>query len=190
MYILFYPLEPSSFIRYVYYGLSVKLNFPCHDAFGMVTPFADLHVCCYVIVFPVTFFIIMHISNQKQWCCHVKRKQNMGLSIDIIPNRTSPSAILLRRSWREGKRIRHEAIANLSKMPPHLVSAFGKLLRGSVIYNHLDDVVTIQHPLPHGYAWPPSSPASPSRFQTRNRLGPLRRNRILKPRSGQRPRNA
>jgi len=76
----------------------------------------------------------------------------MGLSIDIIPNRTSPPAILLRRSWREGKRIRRETIANLSKMPPHLVSALRTLLKGGVVHNHLGDLVTIRRALPHGHA--------------------------------------
>lgn len=76
----------------------------------------------------------------------------MGLSIDIIPNRTSPPAILLRRSWREGKRIRRETIANLSKMPPHLVSALAKLLKGGVVHDTIDEVVTIRRSLPHGHA--------------------------------------
>ena len=76
----------------------------------------------------------------------------MGLSIDVIPNRTSPPAILLRRSWREGKRIRRETLANLSKMPPHLISALGKLIKGGVVYDNFNDVVRIERSWNHGHA--------------------------------------
>lgn len=34
--------------------------------------------------------------------------------IDIVPNRDSPPAILLRLSWRDGKKVRKRTLANLS----------------------------------------------------------------------------
>ena len=37
--------------------------------------------------------------------------------IDIVPNRGSPPAILLRESIREGKRVRKRTLANLSALP-------------------------------------------------------------------------
>jgi hypothetical protein len=37
--------------------------------------------------------------------------------IDIVPNRGSPPAILLRESIRDGKRVRKRTIANLSALP-------------------------------------------------------------------------
>ena len=42
----------------------------------------------------------------------------MALSGDVMANRSSPPAILLREAWREQKRIRRRTVANLSKMPP------------------------------------------------------------------------
>ena len=35
-----------------------------------------------------------------------------------IPNRTSPPAILLRESYREGDRVKNRTLANLSAWPP------------------------------------------------------------------------
>ena len=76
----------------------------------------------------------------------------MSISIDIIPNRSSPPAILLRRSWRDGKRIRRETLANLSKLPPNLVSALKAILKGGVVYSDITDIVTMNRSLPHGHA--------------------------------------
>ena len=50
--------------------------------------------------------------------------------IDIVPNRTSPPAVLLRESWREGGRIRKRTLANLSSLPMEQVEALRRVLRG------------------------------------------------------------
>ena len=63
----------------------------------------------------------------------------VALSIDIIPNRSSPPAILRR----EGRRIRRRTLANLSKMLPALA--------GGVTFASPDAVVTIRRALPHGH---------------------------------------
>jgi len=34
--------------------------------------------------------------------------------VDIVPNRSSPPAVLLRESWREGSKIHKKALANIS----------------------------------------------------------------------------
>ena len=44
----------------------------------------------------------------------------MTYRIDEIPNRSGKPAILLRRHWREGKRIRKETVANLTRHPAWL----------------------------------------------------------------------
>ena len=75
----------------------------------------------------------------------------MAISIDVIPNRSSPPAILLRRAWREGKRIRRETLANLTKMPPDLVNGLRALIKGGVIVSDVTEAVTIQRSLPHGH---------------------------------------
>ena len=74
----------------------------------------------------------------------------MALSVDVIPNRSSPPAILLREAWREGKRIRRRTLVNLSKAPPGLVDAVRAWLKGGVVYSAIDDAVSIRRALPHG----------------------------------------
>ena len=75
----------------------------------------------------------------------------MALSVDVIPNRSSPPAILLREAWREGKRIRRRTVANLSKMPPALVDAVRAALDGGVVFPSLDAAVAIRRSRPHGH---------------------------------------
>ena len=75
----------------------------------------------------------------------------MALSVDVIPNRSSPPAILLREAWREGKRIRRRVIANLSKMPPDLVETIRARLGGGVVFSSPDAALTIRRSLPHGH---------------------------------------
>ena len=75
----------------------------------------------------------------------------MALSVDIIPNRNSRPAILLREAWREGTRIRRRTVANLSKMPPELVDALRAALKGGIVLPSLDDAAAIRRSLPHGH---------------------------------------
>lgn len=75
----------------------------------------------------------------------------MSLSVDVIPNRNSPPAILLREAWRDGRRVRRRTIANLSKMPPELIDTIRAALKGAVVFPSLDAAVTIRRSLPHGH---------------------------------------
>lgn len=50
--------------------------------------------------------------------------------IDIVPNRGSPPAVLLRESYREGGRIRKRTLANLSRLPLAQVELLRAVLRG------------------------------------------------------------
>jgi hypothetical protein len=50
--------------------------------------------------------------------------------IDIVPNRSSPPAILLRESIREGKRVRKRTIANLSALPIEQAEMIRRILKG------------------------------------------------------------
>ncbi|HSD31856.1 MAG TPA: IS1634 family transposase [Gemmatimonadales bacterium] len=50
--------------------------------------------------------------------------------IDIVPNRGSPPAVLLRESYREGGRIRKRTLANLSKLPLAQLELLRAVLRG------------------------------------------------------------
>src|SRR5262249_14445052 len=55
--------------------------------------------------------------------------------IEIVPNRTSPPAILLRESFRDGGQIRKRTLANLSHWEPARVEALRRTLRGD--FDHL-----------------------------------------------------
>ena len=50
--------------------------------------------------------------------------------IDIVPNRRSPPAILLRKSVREGTRVVKRTIANLSDLSIEQAEAMRDVLRG------------------------------------------------------------
>lgn len=50
--------------------------------------------------------------------------------IDIVPNRSSPPAVLLRESSREGGKIRKRTLANLSALPPEAVDMLRRVLKG------------------------------------------------------------
>ena len=53
-----------------------------------------------------------------------------GMYIDLVPNRGSKPAILLRESIREGKRIRKRTIANLSALSLEQAGAIRLVLKG------------------------------------------------------------
>ena len=75
----------------------------------------------------------------------------MSIRVHVIPNRSSPPAVLLRKTWREGKRIRRQTLANLSKVPPPVVDAIRAVLQDGVVFSSLDQAVTLQRSLPHGH---------------------------------------
>ncbi len=55
--------------------------------------------------------------------------------IDTVPNRSSPPAILLRQSLRQGKRVVKQTLANLSHWDPARIEALRRALRGD--FDHL-----------------------------------------------------
>jgi hypothetical protein len=50
--------------------------------------------------------------------------------VAVIPNRTSPPAILLRQSYREGGKTKNRTLANLSGWPAERVERIRAVLRG------------------------------------------------------------
>jgi len=52
------------------------------------------------------------------------------MHIDIVPNRNSKPAILLRESYREGGKVKKRTLANLSKLPMQQIGRFRQVLRG------------------------------------------------------------
>lgn len=70
--------------------------------------------------------------------------------IDIVPNRGSPPAVLLREGWREGDKVRKRTVANLSGWPKQQVEAFRQLLKGEPMVS-VHQAFTIHRSLPHGH---------------------------------------
>jgi transposase len=70
--------------------------------------------------------------------------------VDAVPNRSSPPAVLLRESWREGSRIHKRTIANLSDWPAEQVDSLRRLLRGERMVS-ADKVFLVEQSLPHGH---------------------------------------
>lgn len=57
---------------------------------------------------------------------------------------------LLRRSFREGDKVRHENLGNLSHLPPHVIEAIRSMLAGKVLVD-VDEAFEIESSLPHGH---------------------------------------
>jgi hypothetical protein len=57
---------------------------------------------------------------------------------------------LVRRSVRDGQRVRHETIANVSKLPPAAIEALSRALRGEGLVS-FGERFSICDPLPHGH---------------------------------------
>ena len=60
----------------------------------------------------------------------------MAYRIDTIPSRGHPPTILLHRHWHEGKRVRKETIANLTRHPPWLVEGIRAVVRAKSFLPH------------------------------------------------------
>ena len=72
------------------------------------------------------------------------------MHIDIVPNRNSAPAVLLRESFREGTKVRKRTLANLSALSAEQVDAIRRALKGEklVPVAELFEIVRSQH---HGH---------------------------------------
>ena len=73
--------------------------------------------------------------------------------IQVIPNRGSPPAILLRESYREGGKVKKRTLCNLTRWPTNLLEGFKALLKGGTVISApaAPEVFTIRRALPHGH---------------------------------------
>jgi len=60
------------------------------------------------------------------------------------------NATLLRRSYREGGKVKKETLANLSHLPPEAIDAIRRVLRGETLMN-VEDAFQIERSLPAGH---------------------------------------
>ena len=70
--------------------------------------------------------------------------------IESVPNRSSPPAVLLRESYRDGGRVKKRTLANLSKLPTDAIQVLRRVLRGERLVNP-EDAFTCVRSLPHGH---------------------------------------
>ena len=71
--------------------------------------------------------------------------------IDVVPNRTSPPAVLLRQSFRQGAKVRKRTLANLSDWPRAQIDALRAVLKGATEVGDLSAAFDIVRSLPHGH---------------------------------------
>jgi Transposase DDE domain len=71
--------------------------------------------------------------------------------VTTVPNRSSPPAILLRESYRDGDKVRSRTLANLTHWPEAKVEALRLLLKGSTSLATPAEHIHIDRSLPHGH---------------------------------------
>src|ERR1700745_2593410 len=70
--------------------------------------------------------------------------------IEAVPNRGSPPAILLRKSYRESGKVKKRTLLNLSDWPQDRIAGFRMLLKGGTVIPGDQHAITIIRSLPHG----------------------------------------
>ena len=70
--------------------------------------------------------------------------------VDIVPNRNSRPAVLLREGWREGKKVCKRTVANLSDWPARKVELLRRVLRDEPLVSPTE-AFAIERSLPHGH---------------------------------------
>jgi transposase len=72
------------------------------------------------------------------------------MHIDIVPNRNSPPAVLLRESYREGTKVRKRTLANLSALSADQIDAIRRILKGERLVS-VAELFEIVRSLHHGH---------------------------------------
>ncbi|MGB9027721.1 MAG: IS1634 family transposase, partial [Rhodomicrobium sp.] len=67
-----------------------------------------------------------------------------------VPNRSSPPAVLLRESYRDGGKVKTRTLANLTDWPDAKVEALRRVLKGETAIVFRDEL-RIERSLPHGH---------------------------------------
>lgn len=97
------------------------------------------------------YAICTHVNFINSPCNKIYFMYNETMYIDIVPNRNSPPAILLRESHREGGKMVKTTIANLSTCPPEAIEALRLALRGVKLIPQEESLFSIERSTPHGH---------------------------------------
>jgi hypothetical protein len=76
---------------------------------------------------------------------------NIAMYVERIPNRTSPPAILLRESYRDGGKIKKRTLANLGDWPAAKIEALRRVLRDEAVAPADQRGLSLLRSLPHGH---------------------------------------
>src|SRR6516164_5451972 len=109
---------------------------------GKVFEISTLSLNFQWIMHPCICIICLDIANTVRYV--------EPMYIDVVPNRNSPPAVLLREAWRKGKKTCKRTLANLSDWPKEKIETFRRLLRDEPLVSPLDLFAT-QKTLPHGH---------------------------------------
>jgi DDE family transposase len=74
-----------------------------------------------------------------------------AMYIEAVPNRSSPPAILLRESYRQGGKVRKRTLCNLSDWPAAYIEGLRGVLKGGTVIPAERDAFTVIRSLPHGH---------------------------------------
>lgn len=88
-----------------------------------------------------------NILDKKLYC----RYYLVDMYIESVSNRNSPPCILLRESYRDGRKVKKRTVANLTNWPPLLVEGLRALLRGESTTAPIAEAFEITRSLPHGH---------------------------------------
>jgi transposase len=77
--------------------------------------------------------------------------QYVYMYVAVVPNRSSPPAILLRESFREKGKVHNRTLANISHWPPEQIVALREVLKGATAVASSADSFQILRSLPHGH---------------------------------------
>jgi transposase len=70
--------------------------------------------------------------------------------VEVVPNRSSRPAILLREGWREGKKVCKRTLANLTDWPAQKVAALRRVLKDEPLVSP-EEAFAIERSWPHGH---------------------------------------
>jgi hypothetical protein len=71
--------------------------------------------------------------------------------VAVVPNRSSPPAVLLRESFRENGRVHNRTLANISHWPKEQIAALREVLKGATAVASSAGSFQILRSLPHGH---------------------------------------
>jgi transposase len=71
------------------------------------------------------------------------------MHVSRVPNRGSPPAVLLRESYREDGKVKTRTLANLSRLPPHVIEVVRRSLKGEALAS-VEDLFEVVSSAQHG----------------------------------------